>query len=429
MNKRTLINGLIFFALGIGVSYFFLGNPAPSPSGEIGSMNGENGAETKPLYWQAPMDPNFRSDTPGDSPMGMELVPVYAEPAGMSADASIVTISSAVINNIGVRTGRVIRGDLFRRINTVAYINYDESLISHVHLRTEGWIERLLIDSIGDRVKKGELLLELYSPELVNAQSEFIQVLGTKQKRLISASRDRLRALGIAQSRIKELEKSGKVEQLVKTFSPQNGVVSELKVRDGMYVKPANEILSLADLKRVWVLADVFESQADWVKIGQDAVVTLPYLPGREWKGKVSYIYPSLDPKTRSLKVRLQFDNPGEDLKPEMYADITIFAKPKKNTLSVPREAVIITGKSTKVVKSLGNGRFKPVEVKVGIETDDRMEIISGLEEGEEIVTSAQFLIDSESSLRGGFQRINDPATDETMPAGKATNDQETMAP
>jgi Cu(I)/Ag(I) efflux system membrane fusion protein len=247
-----------------------------------------------------------------------------------------------------------------------------------------------------------------------------------------------LRALGIAQSRIKELEKSGKVEQRVKTFSPQNGVVSELKVRDGMYVKPSTEILSLADLKRVWVLADVFESQADWVRIGQDAVVTLPYLPGREWKGKVSYIYPSLDPKTRSLKVRLQFDNPGEDLKPEMYADITILAKPKKNTLSVPREAVIITGESTRVVKALGNGRFKPVEVKVGIETDNRMEIISGLEEGEEVVTSAQFLIDSESSLRGGFQRITDPATDKTMPASKATmesgtepknNDQGAMAP
>ncbi|MBL6935729.1 MAG: efflux RND transporter periplasmic adaptor subunit [Alphaproteobacteria bacterium] len=407
MTTSRIFAAVLIFAGGAAAGLYLSSDSEPD-----GGMG-----EPEPLYWKAPMDPNFRSHKPGKSPMGMDLVPVYAgDTAGGDSDSSIVTISPQVINNMGVRTAGVTRGELSRRIETVGYIDYDETLISHVHLRTEGWIEKLAVNSVGQRVTKGQLLLELYSPEQVNAQSEFLQVLATNQKRLIAASRERLRALGISGKRITELEKTRKVSQRIRVFAPQNGVVSMLHVREGMYVKPANDIMSLADLRRVWLLADVFERQADWVRVGQQAEVRLPYLPTKVWKGKVSYIYPSLDPKTRSLKVRLQFDNADEELKPEMFADITIFGDPRANALSIPREALIVTGDSSRVVKALGEGRFKPVEVTTGIESGDRVEILSGLAEGDMVVTSAQFLIDSESSLSAGLQRMEKaPATETDM--------------
>ena len=357
--------------------------------------------EKKILFWVAPMDPNYRRDEAGKSPMGMDLVPVYDEGGG-----SDVKISPAVENNLGVRTAKVVRDKLWRKINTVGYIDFDENKITHIHLRTKGWIDKLYVKSEGERVKKGQLLFEVYSPELVNAQEEYTQALRSANKRLINASKERLISLGISQKQISQLQKTRKVSRYVQVYATQNGIVSELKVRQGMFVMPNKKVMSLADLSSIWVLAEVFESQADWVKVGQSADVTLPYKPGTAWGGTVEYIYPSLNPKTRTLRVRLRFDNPNEDLKPNMFSNISIYGGAKKNILIVPREAVIRTGNDARVILSMGEGRYRARNIVMGIESGDWIAIKSGVLEGDRVVTSGQFLIDSEASLKASIQRM-----------------------
>lgn len=367
--------------------------------------------QPKIVYWVAPMDPDYRRDKPGKSPMGMDLIPVYEDGHRQAEGRSpLITIAPEVINNMGVRTAPVDRGRLSRRINTVGYVDFDESKLGHIHLRTEGWIERLRVRSEGERVKRGEPLFELYSPTLVTAQEEYLQALSVGNKALIGASRERLLALGLTNAQVKALQRTRRVRQKVTIHAPQDGVVAMLNVREGMFVQPATEVLSLADLSSVWVLAEVFEQQADWVKVGQGAEVRLSFLPGREWQGRVEYIYPSLNPKTRTLKVRLRFDNPQEVLKPNMYADVSLYADPKQDTIFIPREALIRTGKEQRVILDLGEGRFTPRKVRPGIESGDWVEIVSGLEEGEQVVVSGQFLIDSEASLKASLMRMNEPA-------------------
>lgn len=363
--------------------------------------------ERKVLYWVAPMDPNYRRDKSGKSPMGMDLIPVYDD-GGQDKDNAgpTVKISPVVEHNLGVRTAKVESGELNRHINAVGYIAFDEDRISHVHLRTEGWIERLAIKSEGERVKKGGLLFELYSPSLVNAQEEFVQALTSKHKGLIRASGARLRALGMGRSQVRRLRESKAVLQVVRTYASQTGMVSSLNVREGMHVKPATVVMSLVDLSSVWLLAEVFERQSAWVKVGQSVEARLSYLPGIIWQGRVDYIYPELDAVTRTLKVRLRFDNPGEKLKPNMYAMVVIYAQPKENALHIPREALIYSGHGSRVVVRIGEGRFQARDVVIGMESGDKMEIISGLEAGETVVTSAQFLLDSEASLKASFSRM-----------------------
>ena len=359
--------------------------------------------EPEILYWVAPMDPNFKRDQPGKSPMGMDLVPVYADADG---DDNAVRIDPAVINNLGVRTARVERGPLWRRINAVASIDVDENRVSHINLRTQGWVERMVVKSEGERVKRGDLLFELYSPDLLNGQEEYVQALASGNNGLIRASKERLIALGLEDAQIKALRRSRKSQRLVKVYAPQDGIVSSLKVGEGMFVKPATTIMTLADLSKVWVLAEVFERQADWVEVGQPAEVRLPYLPGRLWEGRVEYIYPELNPTTRTLRVRLVFDNPDEALKPNMYGTAAIYGGAKKDVLSVPREALIRSGSGDRLVVALGDGRFQSREVLIGIESGDWIEIVEGVNEGEEVVVSAQFLIDSEASIKGSFVRL-----------------------
>ena len=354
------------------------------------------------LYWVAPMEPNYRRDKPGKSPMGMDLVPVYAdEQAGDE-----VTIDPRVVQNLGVRTAEVERGKLWRRIDTVGYVAFDERRISHVHLRTDGWIEKLNVKSDGEHVRKGEVLFELYSRELFNAQEEYIQALRGSNDYLKRASRDRLEALGMSPEQIKEVARERSAVQHVRILAPQDGIVHGLNVREGMYAKPMTEVMTLVDLSSVWLLVDVFESQSEWVAVGQPTEVRIPYLPGRLWEGKVEFVYPTIDPRTRTLRARLQFDNPDDVLKPNMYADVRIFAGPRDNVLSVPREAVIRTGSSERVIVALGNGRFTARRVVTGMESGNRTEIVSGLRQGEKVVTSAQFLIDSEASLKAGLGRL-----------------------
>lgn len=355
------------------------------------------------LYWVAPMDPNYRRDKPGTSPMGMDLVPVYADQQTAGGE---VSIDPRIVQNLGVRTTTVERGKLWRRIDTVGYVAFDERRISHVHLRTDGWIEKLNVKSDGEAVRKGDVLFELYSRELLNAQEEYLQALRGSNDYLKRASRDRLEALGMSSEQIKEVARERTAVRNVRVLAMQDGIVHGLNVREGMYVKPMTEVLTLVDLASVWLLVDVFERQSQWVAMEQPTEVRIPYLPGRLWQGSVEFVYPTVDAKTRTLRARLQFDNPDSVLKPGMYADVRIFAGPKDNVLSVPREAVIRTGSTERVIVALGDGRFSARGVMTGIESGNWTEITDGLSEGEQVVTSGQFLIDSEASIKASFERL-----------------------
>ena len=361
-------------------------------------------AEQKILYYRHPHNPTITSDKPMKDEMGMDYIPIYDDRGGTS-----VKISPAVENNMGVRTALAEKDRLWRKIDTVGYVDVDENRISHIHLRTKGWIDKLMVKSDGERVKKGQLLFEVYSPELVNAQEEYLQALSTSSRRLISASKERLAALGVSDVQINSLNKTRKVTQYVQVYAPQDGIVDKLSVREGMFVMPQVEVMSLADLSSIWILAEVFERQVDWIQAGLPAEVSLSYLPGRTWEGKVEYVYPALNQKTRTLKVRLRFDNPDESLKPNMFANVTIYAGPTSDTVVIPREALIRTGDEERVILSMGKGRYQPRKVIAGIESGDYVEIQRGLAAGDRVVTSGQFLIDSEASLKASLQRMSLP--------------------
>jgi Cu(I)/Ag(I) efflux system membrane fusion protein len=364
--------------------------------------------EKKPLYWVAPMDANYRRDKPGKSPMGMDLVPVYEEDTGGSdVGPGAVKIMPHVVNNLGVRTAEAKRAEMESVIQTVGYVGYDEDQLVHIHPRVKGWIDKLYIKASGDPVKKGQPLYEIYSPELVNAQEELVLAMERGSPRLIRASELRLSALRVPRIEISNLKKTGKVKQNITFYSPQSGVVDNLDIREGFYVQPGTTVMSIGVLEQVWVEAEVFERQASLVKVGQPVTMTLNYVPGKEWHGSVDYIYPSIDQQTRTLRVRLRFDNEGGVLKPNMFAQVMIHAGGAEKTLIVPKEAVIRTGQSNRVVLALGDGRFKSVNVKVGRYDQQSAEILSGLAEGDVVVSSAQFLIDSESSKTSDFKRMS----------------------
>lgn len=401
MKNRITVVLLIIVSLAGGV---FIGSRLGDIPLDISGNNEETRQEPEILYWVAPMDPSFKSDKPGKSPMDMEMVPVYAQDIG---SGDVVTISSTVENNLGVRTATAKRGPLWRRIEATGYVGFDETRISHINIRTKGWITKLLVNAEGERVLKDELLFELYSPELVNAQKEYLQALRRGDERLKSGADEKLRALGMIRTEIIKLAHRGSASENIQVVAPQDGVVSFLGVREGMYIQPNTTIMSLADLSSVWLQAEVFESQADWVAAGQAAEARLNYMPGEVFSGQVDYVYPILDPKTRTLRVRLHFDNPGERLKPNMYARVSIYGKLQPNALSIPLEALIRAPYRDRVVVSLGDGKFRVHEVTTGMESGEWVEIIAGIEEGDKIVTSAQFLLDSEASLVGSIRRLD----------------------
>ena len=281
--------------------------------------------EKKPVYWVAPMDANYKRDKPGMSPMGMNLVPVYDDGGkGPDEGPGTIRISPDVMNNLGVRTAVASYQPLHTEINTVGYVAYDEDKLVHIHPRVEGWIEKLYVKAIGDPVKQNQALYEIYSPELVNAQEELLLALNRKNDILIRAAQNRLTALQLPKSAIARLKETKQVQQTITFYSPQNGVVENLKIREGFFVQPGSTLMSIGDLSEVWVEAEVFERQAGQVKTGTTVTMTLDYLPGKSWEGQVDFIYPTLDPKTRTVKVRLRFRNEDGIFKPNMFAQITI---------------------------------------------------------------------------------------------------------
>ena len=261
------------------------------------------------------------------------------------------------------------------------------------------------------------MLFEFYAPEILNAQKEFLQAQRRGEANILAAAREKLLALGMVAAQIDELAQRGQASRAIRVLAPQDGVVTELHAREGMYLKPETEVISLADLSSVWILAEVFEAQADWVAVGQAAEARLEYMPGEVFSGIVEYVYPVLDPMTRTLKVRLRFDNPGERLKPNMYAAVTLFGRTHQDALTIHRDALIRAEDNDRVIVALGNGNYQAREVMTGLESGEWIQVIAGLEAGDEVVTSAQFMIDSEASLAGSFRRL------EAHGSGRADNE------
>lgn len=360
----------------------------------------------KPLYWIDSMEPQIHYPGPGKSRMNMELKPVYPDDTQANDTSGTIHISPRVVNNLGIRTTTVVKGNLAKSIETVGYIEPNENQIGHVHTYADGWIHKLIVKAVGEPAKKGQLLFQLYSPQLVNAQEEYLIALESKNKNLIDASYKRLMALNISEQQIQNLKQTRKASHLIDVYAPQDGIVLMLGIREGMHVMPETEIMSLVDLSTVWMIAQVFEDQAEWVKVGEEVEARLPAFSGKVWKGKVDYVYPQVDPMTRTLKARFRFNNPEGLLKPNMYANIQLFGTSKPNVITIPIESLIRTSTGTNVVISLGEGRFEVRPVTVGIESGDPVEILSGLTPGEQVVISGQFLIDSESNLKSSFQRL-----------------------
>lgn len=378
-----------------------------------------NGDEPAILYWVAPMDPNFRKDGPGKSPMGMDLVPVYEgeEPSG---DPSIVMLSAAEINAIGVRTAVARVDEISQTIESVGFVGYNEHLTSHIHTRVDGWIERLNVRAVGDQVDEGDVLFEMFSPLIGSATADHVRALESGDKRLTRASRNKLRSHGMSDRQIEEVEQSGAMARNLKVYAPQDGVVISLGAADGMYLQPNTRAVSLTKLSTVWLIVDVFERDIARLTDDMTAMVEFEHLNGRIFEGRVEYIYPELEATTRTLPVRLRVDNYEGLLKPNMFGTVKLVPNETRRAVTVPTEAIIRTGRAERVVLKTGEGTFKPRLITTGLRDDfdegGRTEVIQGLAPGEEVVASAQFLIDSESALNAGFIRM--APTDDTPARG-----------
>lgn len=377
----------------------------------------EKAGERKIAYWRAPMDPSYTSDKPGKSPMGMDLVPVYEDELSQSGT---VRIDPVTVQNIGVKTGRVERRLLDRRVRTVGRVDYDETRITDINSKVAGWVEKLHVDYTGQQVEKGQPLLEIYSPELVAAQEEYLTALNYHQRLqesaageavqggrdLLRAAAQRLRYWDITEAQIAELERTRQVTRTMTLHSPQEGIVVHKAVLAGAHIMSGQHLYRIADLARVWVYADIYEYELPWIEVGQEAAVSLSYLPGQIFRGQVTYIYPFLEPKTRTVKVRMVFANPHLELKPEMYTNVEIQSPVSQEALVVPVQSVIHSGERNVAIVSLGEGRFQPREVELGVEAEGYYQVLKGLREGEKIVTSAHFLIDSESNLKAAVSSM-----------------------
>jgi Cu(I)/Ag(I) efflux system membrane fusion protein/cobalt-zinc-cadmium efflux system membrane fusion protein len=425
MKRLVFIPIVIFGLLGI---FLFSGGGSSLSTGEAfaskddlkaGMVDPKTGKKIK--YWVAPMDPTYIRNEPGKSPMGMDLVPVYEEEGEEKEPASTILIDPVTMQNMGVRLGRVQQKTLVKSIRTVGNVTYDETRIFTVNTKFNGWIEKLYVDFIGKDVKKGQPLFDIYSPELVTAQEEYLLALKQHHslsgssysrisdgaKRLLQASRTRLRYWDLTDEQIELIDKTGSIRKTITIYSPASGVVTKKNAFRGHYVKAGAHQYEIVDLSTVWVDVDIYEYEMPWVEKGMAADMELSYIPGKRFKGKVLFIYPYLEPKTRTGKLRLAFRNPGYQLKPGMYANIYLKSVIAKDSLVIPQEAVIDSGVRKLVFVATGKGKFQPREIHIGLEgNENEFQVLHGLSVGEEIVLSAQFMLDSESRLREAVQKM-----------------------
>lgn len=446
MNKSTLLIAILMLGIGLGAGYWLSGtgtptgvvteqdkkpmfyrdpmNPAitsPVPAKDSMGMDyipvyadeDKQSSERKILFYRNPMSPSVTSPVPAKDSMGMDYVPVYAD-SETSEVVGTVKIDPVVVQNIGVRTAKARQESISRTIRAVGRVDFDEERMARLHPKIEGWIEEISVDKTGQNVAKDDILLSIYSPKLVSTQQEYLLALNNLSalsksqfdeirqgaEDLVKSSRERLELLDVPEHQIQELEKTRKVKKSLHIHSPVAGTVIRIGSRQGQFVTPNTELYMMVDLSQVWVYADVYEYELPWVKIGDEVEMTLASVPGKTFKGSLAYIYPYAESKTRTTKVRLVFDNSELLLRPDMFAEVSIQSDTQNNAVVIPAESVIRSGGRTQVFVVRGQGKFEPRLVELGIESNGQVAVLSGVNAGEEVVTSAQFLVDSESKLR-----------------------------
>ena len=407
MKSRFLLVGLLLLGVALGWGLSKLGGH-PSPSGV---------SAQKTLY-TCGMHPQIIQDHPGNCPIcGMKLTAIRRQEGGTNAaataDADAIRIDPVTVQNMGIRTATVTRGPLRKVIRTVGNIEYSESSLAEVTTKARGWIEQLHVDTTGQQVHRGEPLFEFYAPEFFSAQAEYVQALGAGGGAALRQSAARkLKFFDFTDAQIAELEQTRQPQKTVTVRAPADGFVVEKLAVAGQMVEAGMQIFRLADLGLVWVQAQVYERDLAFVKLGQEALVTLSYLPDREFRGRVTYVYPNVDEKTRTARVRMEFHNPGYFLKPGMFAEVQLTSELEPAALLVPDMAVLRSGEQNTVFVALDGGRFEPRAVTLGAAAENGMQqILGGLKEGERIVTSGQFMLDSESQLREAIQKMLKPGT------------------
>lgn len=447
--RKIIITAIVFLIVGLGIGWLvfksstasvqqkerkilYYRNPmdptqtSPTPKKAPDGMDyvpvyadeGTKSGEKKIAYYKDPMHPWYTSDKPGIAPdCGMELVPVYEG----ESDVQGIKIDPVVVQNIGVRVETVKRQKMQKVIRTTGKIDYDETKVTTITTKIMGWVEKLYVDYTGKYISKGQPLFEIYSPELVSTQEEYLQAIRYLKKvsqsssdvkegaqELVNSAKRRLLYWDISEKDIEEIERNNAPKKTLTIYSPVNGIVVEKMVFLGQQIMAGMELYKVADLSTVWVMADIYQMDLPWIKLGQRVELELSYLPGKTYQGKVTYIYPFLNEETKTVKVRTEVRNTANyDFKPGMFATVKFVSPVSVDAIVVPNQAIIRSGERNIAVISLGGGYFEPREVKLGVESDGLVQILEGVQEGEKIVVSSQFLIDSESNLKAAIQQIS----------------------
>ncbi len=432
--KKILKYSVIFL---VGIIIGAVGINALKSNKAVSASSVQKGSKTKSkrkvLYWRAPMNPNEIYDHPGKSNMGMDLVPVYADEGG---ESGVVKISPVVQQNMNVKIVKVKQGELHPEVNTNGILQTNEKKEYTATTKVAGWIEKLYVNFTGQKVHKGDKLVKIYSPELVSAQEELLTALdydkavknGNGKSTLLKNAIRKLKLLDVTDAEIENLKRTGKVKKYITLYAPFDGTVIHKGVNEGAKINRGTPILKIADLTSLWIIADIYEYEFAKIKLGLPVEVTFDYLPGKRFNGRISFIYPTLDTKTRTIKVRIDLPNKDGYLKPGMFANVNIKGESKGVYPLVPEQAILRSGKTNTVIIALGDGRFKPAQVELGDYANGYYQILSGLQAGTKIVESAQFLIDSESNLRASlnlFTKAKNPADKAKMKMNMKMNNKQ----
>lgn len=422
MKKRDIIFIVIGLIIGIGIFLIFFNNNNNTVAIKDTAKN-NSPKEKKVLYWKAPMNPSEVYDKPGKSRMGMDLVPVYEDEIG---GEGLVTIDGTIQQNMNVKTEVVKKDVLNLSVVTNGILQTDERKEFIVNTKVGGWVEKLYINFTGQEVKKGEKLIDIYSPNLVAAQQEFLTAINydknvmnspnksiaTTGKDLIENSIRKLQLLDISKKEIDNLRNTKIVQKYMTIYAPFDGTVISKEVIEGQKINPGSTLLKIADLRNLWLIADVYEYELSKIKLGSSTEIKFNFLPSKIFKSKISFIYPTIDAKTRTAKIRIDIPNFNNELKPSMFATIDIKGKNMGDFPLVPEQAIIRSGQKNVVIIALGKGKFKPVEVKLGDYANGYYQVLKGINEGMMIVTSSQFLIDSESNLKAALSQFKSAKKD-----------------
>lgn len=429
MNKQTSMAIAVALIIGAVAGYWFA--PGMAPTTDTVATTRQQAEQRTPLFYRNPMNPSITSPVPAKDEMGMDYVPVYKDD-DQAADepTGTVKINPVTVQSIGVRTVRAERRALAHTIRAVGRVAYDEGRLTRLHPKVEGWVEQVNVNNTGDPVADDQVLLSIYSPQLVATQQELVLAYNNRETlatspfedirkgadEMVSSARQRLQLMDVPQHQLRELERTRQIKKSLHIHAPSDGIVVKIDVREGQYVTPKDQLYMFADLSTVWVYVDIYENEVPWVKAADKATIQVASIPGRTFEGKVAYVYPYLESRTRTVKVRLEFDNSEQLLKPDMFANVTIDAGAQPESIVIPTEAVVRSGPREQVFVVREAGKFEPRPVEIGISADGLTQVLRGLDVGEQVVTSSQFLIDSESKLREATAKMLERNNPDSQP-------------